>query len=401
MALKLSLDKQMPELPKGVIFCKNCVTSNQRPRIEFNEDGVCSACQWAYEKDHVVDWDLREKELKELLDRHRSKDGSFDVIIPGSGGKDSGFVAHQLKYRYGMHPLCVTWAPFEWTNIGWKNLQSFVASGFNNIIGQPDGQVHRKLSRLSFELIGDAWQPFTYGQKAWAFHIAEKFNVKLILWGENGELEYGGATEYKNKPKEDPDVWGEYYFRGTSVDKLAEVGIERGIFSKDEINENTLQWYKSPLLERLMEKGIEMHWYSYYEKWTPQENFYYCAKHTGFNTNDEGRTESTYTKYVSLDDRQDGFHFYLGYMKFGMGRATRDAAQDIRRHHITREEGVALIRRYDDEFPKKHFKWFLDYLDITEETFWEVMNFWREQSNAWKKENGVWKLKKAVYDEYE
>lgn len=399
MALEIALDTQMPELPKDIVFCKNCVTSNQRPRIGFDEEGVCSACQWAYEKDYVVNWDLREEELKELLGRHRSKDGSFDVIVPGSGGKDSGFVAHQLKYRYGMHPLCVTWAPFDWTDIGWKNLKSFIASGFNNIIAQPDGQIHRKLSRLSFELIGDAWQPFTYGQKAWAFHIAEKFNVKLIFWGENGELEYGGATEYKNKPKEDPDVWEKYYFRGTTVDKLVKIGLERGIFSKEEISNNTLQWYKPLPPERLLGKGIEMHWYSYYEKWTPQENFYYCVRHTGFNTNDEGRTESTYTKYVSLDDKQDGFHFYLGYMKFGMGRATRDASQDIRRHHITREEGVALVRRYDDEFPRKHFKWFLHYLNITEETFWEVMDFWREQSNVWKKENGVWKFKKAVYDE--
>lgn len=396
MVLELALDKQMTELPKDILFCKNCVTSNQRPRITFNDEGVCSACQWAYEKDHVIDWNLRRKELEELCNKYRSKDGSFDVVVPGSGGKDSGFVAHQLKYRFGMHPLCVTWAPFDWTNIGWKNLKNFVASGFNNIIGQPDGKIHRRLSRLSFELIGDAWQPFTYGQKAWAFHIAEKFNVKLIFWGENGELEYGGATEYKNKPKEDPDVWGKYYFRGTSVDKLAEIGIEKGIFNKEEINDRTLQWYKSPPFERLIENGIELHWYSYYEKWTPQENFYYCAKHTAFNTNDEGRTESTYTKYVSLDDKQDGFHFYLGYMKFGMGRATRDASQDMRRHHITREEGVALVRRYDHEFPKKYFKWFLEYLDIKEDFFWEVMDFWRSHSNVWERVNGEWKLKSIV-----
>lgn len=396
MALELVLDKQIEKLPKDVVFCKNCVVSNQRPRIEFDKNGVCSACQWAYEKDHVIDWDLRSKELEALCDKFRSKDGRFDVVVPGSGGKDSGFVAHQLKHRYGMHPLCVTWAPFDWTNIGWKNLKNFVASGFNNIIGQPDGQIHRKLSRLAFELIGDAWQPFTYGQKAWAFNIANKFDIKLIFYGENGELEYGGSTEYKNKPKEDPEVWEKHHFRGTEADKLAEIGIERGFFSKEEINDNTLQWYKAPAPEIIEKKGIEMHWYSYYEKWTPQENFYYCVKHTGFETNDEGRTECTYTKYASIDDKMDGFHFYLGYMKFGLGRASRDAMQDIRRHHITREEGVALVNRYDHEFPKKHFKWFLNYLDISEEFFWEVMNFWREQSNVWEKENGKWILKHRV-----
>src|SRR5690606_29232885 len=132
-----------------------------------------------------------------LCDKYRSKDGSFDVIVPSSGGKDSCFVAHQLKHVYGMHPLCVTWTPFEWTDIGWRNLRAFHNSGYDIIIGQPNGEIHRKLARLAFELKGDAWEPFAYGQKAWAFHIALRFGVQLIMYGENGELEYGGSDKYK------------------------------------------------------------------------------------------------------------------------------------------------------------------------------------------------------------
>lgn len=392
----VSIDRQFEELPKEVKFCKNCVVSNQRPRTMLNSKGICPACQWAYEKDHKVDWDSREKELEDLCSRYRSKDGSFDVVVPGSGGKDSAFVAHQLKHRFGMHPLCVTWAPFEWTDIGWQNLKNFVASGFNNIIGQPDGVLHRKLTRLAFELKGDAWEPFTYGQKAWAYHIAQKFGIKLIMYGENGELEYGGSDKYKNIPKEGPEEWEYEYFKGASVDELVKFGIDKGIIKKDEINKNTLQWYKAPPPETIRGLGVEMHWYSYYVKWTPQENYYYSVKHTGFMPNDEGRTESTYTKYASLDDKSDGFHFYLGYMKFGLGRASRDAQQDIRRNHITRDEGVILVRRYDHEFPEKHFNWFLNYLGITEEFFWQVMDFYREKSNVWKKEYGKWVLKHIV-----
>ena len=83
-------------------------------------------------------------------------------------------------------------------------------------------------------------------------------------------------------------------------------------------------------------------------------------------------------------------------MKFGLGRCSRDAQQDIRRHHITRDEGVALVRRYDGEFPKKYFDWMLNYLEFSEEHFWEIMDFYRSQSNVWKKENGVWELKYIV-----
>ncbi|QPJ64054.1 MAG: N-acetyl sugar amidotransferase [Candidatus Nitrohelix vancouverensis] len=391
-----TLDKQFDELPQEVQFCANCVVSNQRPRTIFNAEGVCSACQWAWEKDHVVDWELRQKELKELCDRFRSKDGSYDVIVPGSGGKDSAFVAHQLKHRFKMNPLCVTWAPFEWTNIGWTNLTNFIKSGFFNIVGHPNGILHRKLARLAFEVKGDAWEPFAYGQKAWAYHMAQAFGIKLIFYGENGELEYGGSTQYKDAPKERPEDWLRQYYKGSHVDDLVRVGLDKGILSKEESISPDLKWYKAPAPEVIEDLGLEMHWFSYYEKWTPQENFYYAVKHTGFQLNDEGRTESTYTKYSSLDDKLDGFHFYLGYMKFGLGRASRDAQQDIRRHHITREEGVILVNRYDHEFPRKHFRWMLDYLQLTEEFFWQVMDFYRSQSNVWERVNGEWKLKSIV-----
>tara|TARA_Y100000590_G_scaffold468563_3_gene651737 strand:+ start:3317 stop:4522 length:1206 start_codon:yes stop_codon:yes gene_type:complete len=387
-----TLDKQWETIPKKVVFCKNCVVSNQRPRTRFNKDGICSACQWAYEKDHTVDWDKRENELIQLCDKFRKNDGSFDVVVPGSGGKDSAYVAHQLKHRYGMHPLCVTWSPFEYTEIGWQNLKSFIASGFTNIMGQQDGKIHRKLSKLAFELKGDAWEPFTYGQKAWAFHIATRFDVKLIMYGENGELEYGGSEKYKNVSKEGPEEWEEEYFKGSNVDDLAEIGLERGYFEKNEILDKTLQLYKAPHPDTIIKSEAEMHWYSYYHKWTPQEHYYYAFKHTGLRPNPEGRSEGTYTMYESLDDLLDGIHWYQSYAKFGMSRCSRNAQSDIRRNHITREEGVALVNRYDGELPVRDYNWFLKYIDIDEDFFWRIINKYRELSNVWEIVDGEWKM---------
>lgn len=393
---RITLDRQYEGVPKEVVFCRNCVVSNQRPRTRFNEEGICSACQWAYEKDHTVDWEKREKELQDLCDRFRSRDGRFDLVVPGSGGKDSGFVAHQLKTRYGMNPLCVTWSPFEYTDIGWKNLTSFIDSGFTNILGQPGGSIHRKLARLAFELKGDPWEPFVMGQKAWAYHIATKFGIKLIMYGENGELEYGGSEKYKHRPSERVEEWTEEYTKGSTIDELVNIGLEWGVLKEEEILPHTLDIYKAPLVEDILRSGCEMHWYSYYHKWVPEENYYYSVNNTGFQPNPEGRSEGTYTKYVSLDDKLDGFHWYMAWIKFGMGRASRDAQTDIRRHHITREEGVALTRRYDGEFPKRHFQWFLDYIGITEEHFWDVCDFYRSKSNAWENVGGQWRLKHLV-----
>ena len=117
--------KTMFNLPSKVIFCKKCVVSNQRPRIIF-KDGVCSACDYLDYKNNVIDWRKRDKELKKLANKVRKKNGQWDVLVPGSGGKDSGYVAHILKTKYGLNPLCVTWAPFKYTPIGFDNFNDFV-----------------------------------------------------------------------------------------------------------------------------------------------------------------------------------------------------------------------------------------------------------------------------------
>ncbi len=393
-----TLDQQLPHRPQKVTYCTKCVVSNQRPRIAFDENGVCSACNYASEKYKFIDWNEREQELLALLDRYRSKDGSYDCVVPGSGGKDSGFTAHLLKYKYGMHPLTVTWAPFLYTDIGWKNYLNFKdKGGFDNILCFPNGAIHRKLSRLAFELHGDAWDPFQYGQKNYAYHMALKFNIPLIFYGESGEVEYGGSTKNIHKPFESPEDYKHLYWKGSGMDELVEQGLECGMFTKEEMQNNPLELYRIPKLEDMQRLNPEMHWLSYYVKWIPQENYYYAAEHCGFEANAE-RSEGTYSKYASLDDKTDGFHFYLAYIKFGIARATSDAAHEVRDGHITREEAIALVKRYDGEFPQKYFKDFLEYLSITEEEFWEVIDFYRELSpHLWRKVDGKWKIRHTIW----
>ena len=399
MKSKKTLDEQLSKLPAETQFCKRCVVSNQRPRIHFDEDGTCSACGYSDIKNNVINWDEREKELRELCDRFRKGDGSFDVIVPCSGGKDSARVAYELKENYGMTPLTITWAPFEYTEIGYQNFRDFITvGGFNNLMAWQNGAFHRKLARLAFEVLGDAWQPFTYGQVSFAFHIAQKFNIKLVFFGENGEAEYSGDPRVYNLSGMPFEIWAEQYFKGTTVRDLIKYGLENtDYFTEDDFDEADIMFYEPPKVEDLKNMGIEFHWFSYYKKWIPQENYYLATEHTGFQANPDGRSEGTYSKYASLDDKMDGFHFYLAFIKFGIGRCTSDAAHEIRDGHITREEAVSLVKRYDGEFPRLYFKEFLDYLDITEEHFWKIINKYRSP-NIWKRVNGEWRLRSAVYD---
>ena len=390
-----SVDRQLLTQPKEVRFCRTCVVSNQRPRIVFDEEGICSACRFAHEKYHVIDWEGRERQLEQLLDAHRRTDGRWDMLVPGSGGKDSAYVAHQLKHKYGMHPLIFTYAPFRYTDIGYKNFVDFVDSGFNTLVAHPNGQLHRKLARLAFEELGDAWQPFAYGQYCAAFEIALRFDIKLVFYGENGEAEYGGDPKNNYKPYMPLEDWAMLFFKGAPIDRLTAHGLKhKDYLTERDLHPSELIFYRPPPVEELRRAGIQMHWYSYYHKWVPQENYYYAVDHTGFCANPE-RSEGTYSKYASLDDRMDGFHFYLAFIKFGIGRATSDAAHEVRDGHLTREEATALVQRYDGEFPSRYFQEFLDYLQIDERHFWSVVDHYRVP-HLWHKVDGQWKLKHQV-----
>jgi len=373
-------------LPLEVKFCKRCTISNQRPRISFDAEGVCSACRYAEYKRSKIDWKLREKELKDLCDRYRRKDGYYDVIVPSSGGKDSSSVAHKLKYVYGMNPLTVTWAPHLYTDIGWKNLQAAIhIGGIDNILGTPNGKIHRRLTKLAFEIMGDPFLPFIYGQTNFPLQTAVRYKIPLLMYGENGEVEYGGDMKNALSPTRDYKTdHVKHYFSGLAPEDMTSHGIAQG----------DLVPYLAPSFDELDALDTQIHFFGYYTKWTPQENYYYCVENTGFTANPV-RSEGTYSKYASLDDKLDGYHYYLAFIKFGLGRATSDSAHEIRDSHITREEGVGLVRKFDGEFPQRHFKEFLEYCDITEEFFREVIDSWRSP-HLWHKVNGEWKLKHQV-----
>ncbi|WP_271271701.1 N-acetyl sugar amidotransferase [Aliamphritea hakodatensis] len=382
---KVHIDEKY-SLPKNVQYCKRCVISNQRPRIGF-VDGVCNACRYWESKDNSIDWNEREARLQEVCNKHRRNDGRFDVLVPSSGGKDSVYVAHILKEKYGMNPLTMTWAPHVYTEIGFRNLQAKIHSGFNNILLFPDGYTHRLMTRLSTILIGDPFQPFIYGQSYLPLKIAAAYGIDLIFDGENGEAEYGGDASVENAIGFCADDADEYWLSGFPIDEWKNHGF----------SEKDLNMYMPPSSEELERcKGIERHFASYYLNWQPQKHYFYCAEHTNFLANPEGRSEGTFSKYASLDDQIDPYHYYFALLKFGISRCTSDAAHEIREHLIDRDEGVALVHKYDTEYPSEKTKnTFLEYCGLTPSQLARIENRWRNE-RLWNNDNGVWKLNGQV-----
>ena len=390
-------------LPADVRFCARCVISNQRPSstveyahtresrketIHFDADGVCAACRFAEDKERV-DWAARERELLDLLARHRRTDGRYDVLVPGSGGKDSIYASHLLKYKYGMNPLTVTWAPHIYTEVGWRNFQSWLHAGFDNYLCTPNGRVHRTLTRLAFENLLHPFQPFIFGQKSLPPRFAAVNDIPLVVYGEN-EVEYGNPLGDAATAQRDV----RYFAREARLEDLHLGGVSVPALAAHGVTPRDLDPYLPADPVRLAEKRVEVHYLGYYLRWVPQECYYYAVEQANFEANTE-RTEGTYSKYNSIDDRMDGLHYFTTYIKFGIGRASYDAAQEIRNGHLTRDEGVALVRRFDGEFPKKWFQENLDYMGISEARFWEVVDQFRSP-HLWKHEGTGWALRHQV-----
>jgi N-acetyl sugar amidotransferase len=393
-------------LPAEVIFCKYCVISNQRPSssvefkhkqdekkvtIHFDEEGVCDACRYHRVKDEAISWEKREQSLIQLLDKHRRSDGGYDIIVPGSGGKDSAFTSHILKYKYGMNPLTVTWAPHKYTEIGWKNFENWMhVGGLDNILFTPNGRLHRYLTQQAFLNLLHPFQPFIVGQRIIGPLMAAKFGVKLVMYGEN-QAEYGNNPDENYKPTMDR----KFFSVGEPEEMILGGKLIKNIIAEKNFSLNDFAPYIPPSADYLESKDVEVHYLGYYLKWDPQECYYYAVHNTGFQANSE-RTEGTYSKYSSIDDQIDMFHYYTTLIKFGIGRATYDAAQEIRNGKITREEGVNLVRKYDQEFPRKYFKAFLEYIDLSEELFHTTVRKFRSP-HLWVQESGEWKLRHTVW----
>lgn len=415
--------KQKYGLPAKIAFCINCGVSNQRPNstvefhhtgvskketIAFSGDGVCDACRTAHRKNEI-DWEERERKLVELCDRFRSRNGSYDCLVPGSGGKDSFYQSWVLKYKYGMNPLTVTWAPNIYTDWGQHNFNAWIHSGMDNYLMTASGRSKRLLTRLAVENIFHPFQPFIIGQKCFAPKMALLFNIPLVFYGEN-EAEYGNPVDDNAAAQRSFDYFAsssqeDIFLSGESVASLKE---NFGMTQAD------LVQYLPSDVAPLKELGAEVHYMGYYLKWHPQAAYYFAVENGGFKASPE-RTNGTYSKYVSIDDKVDDFHYYTTFIKFGIGRATHDASQEVRSGDLGREEAVALIGRYDGEFPERWAEEVFRYLSIDEKSFpqahkifehpemnreyFEALTNKFRSPHLWQNNNGEWSLRKRLADE--
>jgi len=395
--------KALYGLPKKVIFCKKSLISNQRPNsaIEFEHtantkkktlfiDKNNISDSWKYSRiKKKIDFKKREKLLLKLLDRYRGK-GEFDCIVPGSGGKDSCYAAHILKYKYGMNPLTVTWPPILYTRYGYKNFQNWLLSAkLKNISAKRNAELFKILTRLAITNLFHPFQTFILGQKNFAPKIALKYNIPLVFYGEN-ESEHGNPIADNLSSLRDKSY---FVYKNFNTLKLGGNSI-KNIIDTYKFKAKDFESILPISNDKIKKFPLEVHYLGYYLKWVPQETFYYAVENCNFRPR-PFRTQGTYSKYNSIDDKIDDLHYYTTFIKFGIGRATYDVSQELRNDHLTVEEGKKLIKKYDGEFPDRYFKEVMEYLEIKENYFLKLCDKFRSP-HLWRKIKNKWHLRHTV-----
>ena len=348
-----------------------------RPRIEFDGRGRCNACEWA-EKKKTFDWGPRQVELKNLLDAHRSNDGSFDCVVPVSGGKDGSYIAYQLKHVHGMHPLCVTVTPPLASATGAQNIQNFMNSGFDLIQVNAAAETMRKLNKAGFIEKGFPYFGWLAAIESAVPKFAARFGISLVFYSEEGETEYGGTSKLSDTPFYTPSFQKEVYL---------ENGFEL-VAKAANVSQGELEFFAFVEDEEFENLGLKIAHWSYFEDWNPYYNYLVAKEHCGLVEESE-TNPGTFTNYAQNDQDLYSLHVYLMYLKFGFGRATQDAGIDIRRGAMSRDQAINLVRAYDGHYPEKYIQTYLDYFKMTFEEFDLILDKWANR-DLFRKVAGRW-----------
>ncbi len=325
---------------RKIRYCTRCVMPETKPDLRLNDEGVCSACL-NFERRDEVDWEKREGELKQILDRYRSKDGfNYDCIIPVSGGKDSHVQVIKML-EMGMNPLCVTATTDMLSDLGRKNIENIKNLGVDYVEMSVNPLIRRKINRLALQQVGDISWPEHIAIFTIPIHFAVKFSIPLIIWGENSQNEYGGpAAACENNVL--TRRWLEE-FGGLLGLRVSDLLLEEGI------KQHQLIQYAYPSDKELSRVGVTGIFLGYYIPWDGYSNAL-VAQAYGMTTYHK-TVEGSIVNYENLDNHQTGIHDYFKFLKFGFGRATDIACLHIRRGRLTREQGIKLVKQHDGKFP--------------------------------------------------
>lgn len=367
-------------------YCKNCVYPATKRDLTLDENGICDACRFLNIKKEI-DWDGRKAELKKILEQYRNKnDNNYDCIIPVSGGKDSHYQTYVIKEEFGLNPLVVAFRPREWTELGRKNLEN-LKKQFNVdcIEFTPKRDVYLKMQKVGLLDFGDASWPEHFGIFTVPVQIAVQQKIPLLVWGENAQAEYGGPVEDSNKSELDSN-WRKNY--GTTIEVKNSTESYHGPehMLQYDIKIKDLIPYMYPDDNEIKKIGVKGIFLGHFIQWDAIKQVE-KMKEYGFILH-EGPSEGTYSNHENLDNKGQGLHDYMKWIKFGYGRATDNASIDIRHGRLLRNEAIELVKKHEGKIPEKYLDEYLRDFELTREEFYSLVDKFANKELFIKDEQG-------------
>lgn len=368
-------------------YCARCLYPENHPlNITFDSKGVCSGCRVHEEKD-ALDWSIREKKLRHILDSYRNQDQSnFDCIIPVSGARDSWFIVHTIKNVYGLNPLLVCYNKQYNTAVGIRNL-AYLKTVFNcdAMMKTISPKTAKKLTRYTLQKMGSMYWHCLAGQTVFPVQVAVRFKIPLIIWGVHQGCDQVGMFSHLDEVEMTRKYRKEHDLMGFEAEDLID---EAAGITHDDIKAFLYPHDKD--IEAVGVRGIYL---SNYIRWDTKKQHESMIDQFGYETLPQQRTFDTYNDVDC--HHYSGLHDYIKFLKHGYGKVTDHACREIRLKRLTREKGIGLVKQYQDRKPKD-LNLFLDWADINEKQFFSWIDKHRNNS-AWSRDgDGNWFLKDSI-----
>ena len=376
-------------------YCKRCLQPDTRPNVVFDDEQICFACRYEESK-ATIDWAAREAELQAIADEARAeakKRGNiYDCVIGVSGGKDSTFQALYARDRLGLNPLLINCAPDEITDIGRHNIDNLNNMGFDIISIRLNPIVAKKLARKSFFERGNIIAASEYCLWASTYIMSVKFNIPLIIQGENAALTLGAAKNQEPTGNA---------FSVTQLDTLSQQKVEDFIDLSQNITEKDLFFYQIPSVAEMQAMGTRAIFLQYYTReWSQVTNADFAVARGLLGRQDDLHDLGRYRRYTALDSDLQIANQTIKYLKFGFGYATDEICYDIREGRFSREDGKWYVNEYDGLCGQKYIDIACKYLSVTEEEFWEVVDRFVNR-DLFEKKDGKWVPRFTVGEDYD
>ena len=363
-------------------YCVRCFYHEHHPlNLTFTEDGLCSGCV-VHEEKNEIDWDFKLKKLKKIIKPYlNSKRSINNCIIPVSGSRDSYFIVHFVKNILGLNPLLVNYNIQYNTDVGIRN-----ASYLKSLLGCPmltltvSPEKVKKITRYTMEKLKSIYWHCIAGQTVFPVQVAHKFRIPLIIWGCHQGVDQVGMFSHDHEVEMTRKYRKEHDLMGHEAEDLL---IEK------ELDFNDINQFVYPNDRQISDVGIRGIYLNNFIRWDSKAQQELMIKKYNYEPSNLQRTFDRYSNVECF--HYSGLHDYIKYLKHGYSLVSDHATRELRLNRLTRTEGIKLINRYKDIYPKDIIM-FSNWIGISEKNIIKFLDKVRNKK-YWKKKNNKWELR--------